>query len=301
MTEIISKWEELVSNLTVWKRGGQVAPHKPLLTLLLLARAQAGASNQMRYAEVEEPLRKLLRDFGPVRKAYHPEFPFWHLQSDGFWHVHEREELLVDGKRRLGSNSPTVMALRDSDASGEVPEFLWRQLGREPGLIVRLARRIVEQFWPESLHESLLQSIGLDLATEQIVRKKRDPRFRERVIRAYERRCAVCGFDARIGDALLGIEAAHIKWHQYAGPDTVANGLALCSLHHSAFDRGAFTLSDDLHIQVSQDLTGHDMVRRMITDLHGNPLTPPQSADLLPETGFVNWHRKNVFRAPGRS
>jgi len=33
-------WEELVANLNVWKRGSQAAPHKPLLTLMLLARDQ---------------------------------------------------------------------------------------------------------------------------------------------------------------------------------------------------------------------------------------------------------------------
>ena len=37
----------------------------------------------------------------------------------------------------------------------------------------------------------------------------------------------------------LGIEAAHIKWHQAGGPDTEDNGLALCTLHHKRFDRGA--------------------------------------------------------------
>ena len=39
-----------------------------------------------------------------------------------------------------------------------------------------------------------------------------------------------------------GWEAAHIQWHSHGGPDQVANGLALCTFHHGAFDRGAIGL-----------------------------------------------------------
>jgi predicted restriction endonuclease len=38
----------------------------------------------------------------------------------------------------------------------------------------------------------------------------------------------------------VGIEAAHVRWHSQAGPDVVANGLALCALHHALFDLAIF-------------------------------------------------------------
>ena len=28
-----------------------------------------------------------LFEFGPSRKSYHPEYPFWRLQNDGIWEV----------------------------------------------------------------------------------------------------------------------------------------------------------------------------------------------------------------------
>lgn len=71
----------------------------------------------------------------------------------------------------------------------------------------------------------------------------RDPGFRRAVLRAHEHRCAVCGFDIRLGARSLALDGAHIKWHQAGGPDDVQNGLALCVLHHKLFDEGAFTLS----------------------------------------------------------
>src|SRR6185503_19127739 len=94
--------------------------------------------------------------------------------------------------------------------------------------------------------QDILDAVGLDLSlTETVTRRKRDPAFRGRVLTAYEYACAVCGFDVRLGGHALGLEAAHIQWHQAGGPDVEPNGLALCSLHHKAFDLGAFTIKPD--------------------------------------------------------
>ena len=47
--------------------------------------------------------------------------------------------------------------------------------------------------------------------------------------------CAFCGF-IKLDSADLAIEAAHIRWTQFGGPDAIDNGLACCSIHHQAFD-----------------------------------------------------------------
>jgi putative restriction endonuclease len=39
------------------------------------------------------------------------------------------------------------------------------------------------------------------------------------VLTAYEFRCAVCGFDVRLGAASIALDAAHIRWRQAGGPD----------------------------------------------------------------------------------
>jgi len=75
----------------------------------------------------------------------------------------------------------------------------------------------------------------------ETTRKKRDPAFRQKVLKAYEWRCAVCGFDVKLGTVAIALDAAHIRWHQAGGPDVENNGLALCVLHHKTFDLGAFT------------------------------------------------------------
>src|SRR5215468_9348034 len=85
---------------------------------------------------------------------------------------------------------------------------------------------------------------------------KRDPQFRQRVLTAYEWRCAVCGFDVRLGSVSIALDAAHVRWHQAGGPAVESNGLALCVLHHKVFDLGAFTVTPGGLLLVSAQANG---------------------------------------------
>ena len=82
-----------LEDLNVWKRGGVRAPHKPLLLLLALGRLSQDENRLVRYEDVEARLRQLLERFGPPRQVTHPEFPFWHLQTDGIWEIPDRDSL----------------------------------------------------------------------------------------------------------------------------------------------------------------------------------------------------------------
>ena len=75
---------------------------------------------------------------------------------------------------------------------------------------------------PQLSHDEILDAVGLDLDPDVPValpspRRRRDPAFRETVLRAYGYRCAVCGFEARVGGALVGVDPAHVRWHQAGG------------------------------------------------------------------------------------
>ena len=87
--EVIGAFEGLRRAQT----GGRYAPHKPLLLLLVLARCARGEGREVAYRDIDQPLFDLLREFGPSRRSTHPEYPFWHLQSDGIWVVRDAELL----------------------------------------------------------------------------------------------------------------------------------------------------------------------------------------------------------------
>ena len=285
-----------LTDLNVWKRGKERAPHKPLLLLLAMGRAARGEDRLVPFAEVEEPLTGLLRHFGPPRRAYHPEFPFRYLATDGLWEVPEPSSW---GKKHL----------RDQGVRGGLPEPLHRMLASDPTNARLAARRLLDEHFPVSMHQHILEAVGLWGATEvegTVSRRlRRDPHFREAVLTAYERRCAVCDFDLRLKDDLLGLEAAHIQWHSHGGPDHVANGLALCTFHHGAFDRGAIGLErtqgeSDYRLVVSQEVHGLSPAVHWLLDYHDRPIRPPQQRTGKPAAQYVDWHTGQVFRAPPR-
>jgi len=86
--------KELIRDITVWKRGGQRAPHKPLLLLYALGRLMRGEPREISYSDVDRDLRELLIDFGPGRRSCHPEYPFWRLQNDGIWQLANAEDVV---------------------------------------------------------------------------------------------------------------------------------------------------------------------------------------------------------------
>jgi putative restriction endonuclease len=78
------------------------------------------------------------------------------------------------------------------------------------------------------------------------------------------------------------------------------NGLALCSLHHKLFDRGAFTLSDDREILVSELAQGESGLEDWLLRHHRRPARPPQRREDRPDPAHLHWHRKEVFRGDAR-
>ena len=293
-----------LEGLNVWKRGGDRAPHKPLLLLWAFGRIRHGEGRLASYKQdAEEPLKKLLTDFAPKRKVLHPENPFWHLQTDELWEL-DAALSLPPGR------SPTRGDL--ARVSGGLPEPLHRLLQHDAESLRAATDRLLFGHFPESMHDAIRERVGLPRDSTAVVREGqslprrpgRDPDFREAVLRAYERRCAVCDFDLRIADASFGLEAAHIMWHSHGGPDEVPNGLALCTFHHRAFDRGVIGLepeSGEYRVLVSNELSGQSPAFREVLDLRDRNLRPPQEDELQPQVEYVDWHRRQVFRGAPRN
>lgn len=103
-----------------------------------------------------------------------------------------------------------------------------------------------------------------------------------------------------LGNADLGLEAAHVKWHQAGGPDSQDNGLALCVMHHKLFDRGAVMVLEGYEVAVSEQVHGTSGFEEWVLAFHGRPLRSPQRKEYLPVAGYLRWHWKEVFRGPAR-
>ncbi|MET8956633.1 phosphorothioated DNA-binding restriction endonuclease [Streptomyces sp. NPDC004393] len=290
-------WLQRTAKLRQWTRSGTRAPHKPLLLLYALGRFQEDADGALRYSAVEQDLLRLLTEYGPPNKTT-PAYPFHHLVSDGVWEVHT--------DRGPGSPGSGVGDLRATGATGRLAPELRAALRREPALLGRIARLLLDLHFPPSLHGELCEAVGLELEpteTERVsaVRRQRDRRMRELVLTAYEYRCAFCGYDGRIGAVPVGLEAAHVRWWAFDGPDDVENGLCLCSLHHKLFDKGVLGVGDGHRILVSQRFVGHSAAaREHVIALADRPLIGPQPGARPVSAAHRDWHTSQVFHGVAR-
>ena len=121
--------------------------------------------------------------------------------------------------------------------------------------------------------------------------------FRQRVIRAYQETCAVCSLRHR---ELL--DAAHILPDIHPrGAATVSNGMALCKLHHAAFEQNIIGVRPDLVIEVSLGVLSEidgPMLVHGLQGFHGASLRAPRSAKLRPNRDFLA-ERYELFRRAG--
>lgn len=289
-SEILALFERLVT----WSSGDQRAPHKPLLVLYALGRWEQGqASNP--YAEVSDALTSLLKEFGPPRKVHHPNQPFWRLQNDGVWEVVSDSLLTMSA-----DGSPTKTSLLNCNARGAFTVEIENALRATPTLVGAISQLLLDAHFPASIHEDIIESVGLKSFDARAAGGRRDPDFRRRVLISYQHRCAMCGLQLLLSGHPIALEAAHIKWHQAAGPAVVQNGVCLCSLHHKLFDLGAFTIDTDYLILVSDEASGTCGPIDSLFSLHGKLVSKPIQLDDIPSQRFLAWHRREVFRGQPR-
>lgn len=126
------------------------------------------------------------------------------------------------------------------------------------------------------------------------------PVFRGRVVRAYGTRCAIC----RLAHGEL-LEAAHIyPDSDERGQPVVPNGLSLCSIHHTAYDRALLGISPDLEVRLDADLLAEvdgPMLRHGLQEMHGRTLSLPERAADHPDREALAWRYEQFTGGVARS
>jgi len=202
------------------------------------------------------------------------------------------------------SGSISKKYLRDNHVEAGFTQAVYDLLKTNAELLQQVAIQLLEDNFPPSVHQDILDEVGLDFeAIPQLTtqkRAKRDPTFRRRILEAYDYRCAICNFSVRMENTPIALEAAHIKWFQAGGPDIESNGLALCSLHHKLLDRGALAISNEQKIVVSEKANGHGGFQEWVLNFDGKALLKPRNSLYAPKTEFTDWHIREVFQGKYR-
>jgi len=82
----------------------------------------------------------------------------------------------------------------------------------------------------------------------ETMRAYRDSQFRPAVLQAFSFRCCVCECDLKLVDAAHIVPVSHPK-----STDEVTNGLALCRLHHGAYDNALLGVQGDYSVVLNPD------------------------------------------------
>jgi len=131
---------------------------------------------------------------------------------------------------------------------------------------------------------------------ERLTRSRlHQPVFRARVLHAYGYRCAIC----RLHHSEL-LDAAHIiPDGQPDGDPVVPNGLALCKIHHGAYDANLLGIHPDLTVEIAQHLldeTDGPMLLHGLQEMAGTRINLPNQRSAQPEPRRLEY-RYEQFRA----
>ena len=293
------------------------APHKPILLLSIIDLfAQGHIHNNL--IELDEELMEL---FGLYWRAVNPPsqrgditMPFFHMRSEGFWHLLPQpgQEAVLAARRRTDG----LKQLRELVLGARLDDALY-QLLQTPDARDMLRTTLIQTYFAPELHPRLIERSQtnaqafqysvelLQKAKEKVVKEAaddtfdkavRDQGFRRIIVTIYEHRCAFCGVRILTADGHTAIEAAHIIPWAVSHNDDPRNGLALCRLCHWYFDEGLVTLTPSYQIKLSPQLAAPDNIPGHLHAFGKRPFLGPDDQSLWPFPESITWHQKEMFR-----
>ncbi|MEX0900835.1 MAG: HNH endonuclease [Gammaproteobacteria bacterium] len=176
-------------------------------------------------------------------------------------------------------------------------------IGDEPNNLrftVRAEDRNVSDYWASNTelppdYFTEYGEIRRQYRTAQVRVRAHQQAFRFRVIRAYRTQCALC----RLRHPQL-LDAAHITEDREAsGEPVISNGLALCKIHHAAFDKLFLGIRPDCTVHIRRDLlTEFDgpVLQHALKEMHGKAIEVPKLKEHQPNTERLE-ERYSLFLA----
>jgi putative restriction endonuclease len=291
------RWLRVLGKLRVDRSKG-IAPHKPLLLLVLL--------EMIENAELPSPVLQhtpetafRFSQFATIvahRRTQRLDIrlPFYHMGSDGIWSTFTKEG--TESQDPKGTQYVRI----DEDFFSLSQSADFRLVART--ILIRTYFEPAEQVALASLVNIAIED--LDCA-EAIVRENessyergRDVRFRLDIVAAYNYTCALTGYRVTTIDGASIIDAAHIHQFSESRNNDPKNGLALCKNAHWMFDQGLWSLDDDYRVIVAHSAFDEDTRnQKSLRDFHGTQIALPSSINLWPDPLHLAWHRKHKFCA----
>jgi putative restriction endonuclease len=292
-----SKWLAVLRKLRVDRSKG-IAPHKPLLLLVLFELIENG--------DLQEPTLLLTPEiafrfsqFATIvahrrTKRLDIRLPFHHVSSDGIWST-----FTTEGRESTDSKA-TYLVKIDAEFFSLSQQAEFRILART--ILIRTYFEPVEQVALASLVNISIEDLeNADMMVRErdsSYKQAREVRFRLDIVGAYNYTCALTGYRVTTIDGASIIDAAHIHQFSESRNNDPKNGIALCKNAHWMFDQGLWSLDDDYRVIVAD--TAFDEATReqkSLRDFRGERITLPSQPNLWPDLRHLAWHREHKFCA----
>jgi len=288
-------WLHKLANLRLSLSGGDPAPHKPLLLLVILEMAEKGEITS-RNLRLSPDLAFRFSVFWSVvahRRTRSPDvtLPFYHLGSSGMW-----QPLMADGSPSRDKRSTSMVRIDQSFLQClAIPAF--RDRARR--LLIETERyfRPVERPGLYTMLKIRPEARGVQERQEDHkgnVEAGREARFRiDVVVLAYHHACALTGYRMVTLTSESIVDACHIHSFRDSRNNDPRNGLALSKNAHWQFDRGLWSLDNDYRVVINKEKFMEDGVPgQRLADFEGRRIFLPSDPKYWPERDYIDWHRK---------
>ena len=159
--------------VSVWRRGSERAPHKPLLLLIALAELRGVGKRWLHFNQLEKRFKGFAELFGLSGGSLRLHYPFWRLQNDGdFWEVADRDRVMELIGGEPASGDVPVSVLRAVNARGGLSDDVLELLRSSPELVDELTVEILHQHFDPAMHGPVLEAVGMP-GLRQSFREKR--------------------------------------------------------------------------------------------------------------------------------
>ena len=309
-----ARWSELTRHR---------APHKPLMLLTVMDLIAQGVV-QTNFIEFNSDLLDVFDLYWTKimgeDKPSNPVLPFFHLQSDGFWHL-----ISTPGKEQIlaaVTQIRTISQLHDLVLGAKLDDALFSEM-QDSQPRNRLRAVLIQSYFAPELRPEIvalgeitteafqysldllncakerfkLKGKGLKETGEEYQPEARSVGFRRIVVKAYNYTCAMCRIRVVTPEGRSAVVAAHIVPWSESYNDDPRNGLALCGLHHWIFDEGLVTVAEDHTIKVSTVIPSENGGTEALHSLFGRKLHLPDPLTLWPSEDALAWHRTHRFRS----
>jgi putative restriction endonuclease len=148
--------------------------------------------------------------------------------------------------------------------------------------------------WGWHLEHPVDEALKRQYALVEAKRRLHQPRFRHRVLTAYANQCALC----QLRHPPL-LDAAHIREDRDGGEPIVPNGVAMCAIHHRAFDNSLLGIRPDYVIEIRTDVLEEidgPTLRHALQGLHAATMGLPRSQAAWPREDLLE-ERYERFKA----